>query len=112
MALHDKYEALQDRFAILAFHDASAKTLEELDEKLAPTVKDAWDGRELPFPILMDSTGDTIRNYGINAFPTVILIDPEGKLVKGGGEKKLEEILEEMAAEEGVQIRETAPAGG
>jgi hypothetical protein len=98
MALHDKYESLHERFTILAFHDASAKTLEELDDKLAPTVRDAWDGRQLPFPILMDSSGDTIRNYGISAFPTVILIDPEGKLVKGGGEKKLEEILAEMAA--------------
>ena len=92
-------------FDILAFHDASATTLEELDDKLAPTVKDAWDGRQLPFPILMDATGDTVRNYGISSFPTVILIDPEGKLVKGGGEKKLEEILAAMAAE-------TEPAGG
>ena len=100
MELFDKYEAQRDRFTILAFHDASAKALEELDEKLAPTVKDAWKGRQLPFPILMDSTGDTVRNYGISAFPTVILIDPDGNLVKGGGEKKLEEILKEMAAAE------------
>lgn len=100
MKLWDEYEDQRDHFTILAFHDASAKTLEELDEKLAPTVRDAWDGRELPFPILMDATGETIKTYEITAFPTVILIDPEGKLVKGNAEQKLEEVLKEMRAKE------------
>jgi hypothetical protein len=44
-----------------------------------------WHGRSLPFPILLDAQngqrGATVAAYGIQAFPTTILIDPEGKLV-------------------------------
>ncbi|MFG0283307.1 MAG: peroxiredoxin family protein [Phycisphaerales bacterium JB039] len=103
MELAEKYKSLEDRFEILAFHDASAKTLEELDEKLEPIIRDRWGGKELPFPILMDATGATIKGWGISAFPTVVLIDPDGNLVRGGGEKMLEEILAKMAAEQAEQ---------
>ena len=99
MKLWDKYEPLGDEFTIIAFHDDRAKTFEELDEKLADVIADRWDGRELPFPILLDATGKTLREYGISAFPTLLLIDPEGKLVKGGGEAMLDEILAKMAEE-------------
>lgn len=50
----------------------------------------------LPFPILLDSTRTTIKNYGIDSFPTAILIDPEGKVVAGGSEYWLAEKLGEM----------------
>ena len=76
-----------DRFEIIAFHDASAKTLSELDTKLGPIKERHWKNRDLPFPILMDSTGKTIKQFEISAFPTIILIDPEGRLV---GKAKLE----------------------
>ena len=109
MELAEKYKALDDRFEILAFHDASAKTLEELDEKLEPIIRDRWNGQTLPFPILMDATGETIKGWGVNAFPTVVLIDPDGNLVKGGGEKMLEEILEKMAAEGADGSEQGAP---
>jgi hypothetical protein len=52
-----------------------------------------WRGRDLPFPILLDATGQTLKDYGIRAFPTTLLIDPEGKLVGEAGEKELEEKL-------------------
>jgi hypothetical protein len=97
MDLHDRFEDQRDRFEIIAFHDASAKTFDELDEKLAKTVEEVWK-RPLPFPILLDDSGDTIERYGIRAFPTVILIDPDGKLVKGRAEKLLEAKLTEMSA--------------
>lgn len=100
MELAEEYEHLEDEFQILAFHDASAKTLKELDQKLEPVIEEKWGGEELPFPILMDETGTTIKRYGISAFPTVILIDPEGNLVKGGGERMLEDILKKMSEEE------------
>jgi hypothetical protein len=100
MDLAEKYKAFEDKFEILAFHDASAKTLAELDEKLEAIVRDRWGGKQLPFPILMDSTGQTIDNYGVNAFPTTILIDPDGNLVKGRAEHKLEQILADMARQQ------------
>ena len=94
MKLYDEHAAQRDRFEILVFHDATAKILEELDQKLEPIVRGPWEGRELPFPTLMDSTGKTIEDFGINAYPTIFLIDPKGKIVKGGSERMLKEKLE------------------
>ncbi|KAF0245657.1 MAG: hypothetical protein FD180_1435 [Planctomycetota bacterium] len=99
MEFYEKHKDQRDRFEILAFHDARAKSFEELDEKLKPIIRDKWGGKSLPFPILLDASGDTIRKLGIHSFPTVILINPEGKLVKGGGEAMLEEELKKPAGE-------------
>jgi hypothetical protein len=57
-----------------------------------------WRGRDLPFPILLDATGKTIKAYGVRAFPTTILIDPEGRLVGEAGEKELEAKLPPLSA--------------
>ncbi|MBI2922502.1 MAG: redoxin domain-containing protein [Planctomycetes bacterium] len=95
MEFYEDHADQRDRFEILAFHDASSKTFEELDEKLAPIEKMKWKGKKLPFPILLDASGDTLKEWGVRAFPTVLLIDPEGKLVKGGSEHMLEKALQE-----------------
>ena len=93
--LSDFYEKEKsDRFEILAFHDGSVKSFAELDETLA-TIKDKhWKGRDLPFPILLDATGETVKQYGIHGFPTTILIDPEGHLVGEASEVELKKALE------------------
>ena len=72
----------RDRFEFLAFHDTRAKTFAELDEKMAEreVAEKHWDGEQLPFPILLDASGKTIRHLDVRAFPTTIVIDPEGKL--------------------------------
>ncbi len=100
--LYDEYADLRDRFEILAVHDNAAKSLAEMDEKLADKdiVTKYWDGKELPFPILLDGKRETITAWGVNSFPTVLLIDPEGKLQAGSSAakstEKLEEILQRM----------------
>jgi hypothetical protein len=95
MEFYEAHKADRERFEILAFHDASAKTFEELDEKLKPVVEKRWKGKSLPFPILLDASGQTVKAYGIQAFPTIVLIDPEGRVVKRGSEAMLEEKLKE-----------------
>ena len=95
MEFYEKHKADRDRFEVLAFHDAKAKSFEELDEKLKPVIEKAWKGKSLPFPILLDASGATVKNYGIQAFPTLILIDPDGHVVRGGSEAMLEEKLKE-----------------
>jgi hypothetical protein len=95
----DFYEAnadKRDHFEIVAFHDGSAKTFEELDAKLVDIKKNAWGGRDLPFPVLLDATGETIKTFGIQAFPTLALIDPDGNVVQGGSLELLEEKLAEL----------------
>ena len=96
MKFYEKYKDHRDKFEIFAFHSASAQTFEELDEKMETIIKDKWEGQELPFPILLDATGQTLRNFSITALGTHVLINPEGKVVRGDGEKTLEEGLKKM----------------
>ena len=109
MALYEKYAAIRDKFEVLAFHDASVKTLAELDEKLEPIIKERWGGKALPFPILLDPSRATLKAYGISAYPTNILIDPEGRIVKGHAEKTLEKKLAELAPPEPPRKAEEDP---
>ena len=95
MAFYDKYEAHRDKFEILAFHSASAKTFAELDAKMKPIVEKTWGGRELPFPILLDATGESLRRFSIKALGTHVLIDPSGRVVQSDGLKTLEARLQE-----------------
>ncbi len=86
MKLYDEFKDRRKDFEIIAFHDTKAKTFEELDARLEQVKSRHWGGRDLPFPILLDSTGNTLRNFGVSSFPTIIVIDPKGKVVKHGGE--------------------------
>jgi len=99
MDIYDEYADLRDRFAIVAFHDRSAPTFEVLDENLKDVTETKWKGRELPFPILLDSTGRTYRNFSITSLGTAILVDPQGRVVRGRGEEILETELERLRAE-------------
>lgn len=92
--LQERFKEKQDRFAILAFHDDSVANLAELDLKLAPIQEGTWKGQALPFPILLDASGETIETWGIHGFPTTVLIDPEGKIVGEVGEEQLAETFE------------------
>jgi hypothetical protein len=102
MDLYDAHRNHREQFEILAFHDATAKVFTELDEKLKPVIQNRWRGRQLPFPILLDATGQTIKDFGVRSFPTVILIDPEGKLVGEVGDHALEEKLPALPVSERV----------
>jgi thiol-disulfide isomerase/thioredoxin len=78
------HEADRDKFVVLTFHDPQAESFADLDAKLAPVIKSSWGGKPLPFPILLDSTGATVERLGVERFPTALLIDPEGRLVRTG----------------------------
>jgi hypothetical protein len=90
---YEEHKNDRDKFEILAFHDATAKDFGELDKHLPGLREKFWHGRDLPFPILMDSTGETIKAYDIHSFPTTLLIDPDGKLVGHASEEDLEKKL-------------------
>jgi thiol-disulfide isomerase/thioredoxin len=77
----EDHAADREKFEVLAFHDPQATNFAMLDDKLEPIIKRQWHGRPLPFPILLDTTGATVKTYGIDRWPTVILIDPEGRVV-------------------------------
>jgi len=66
---------------VFAIHDPGVKSFSELDKKLASIKTKYWQGKDLPFPVLLDTEGKTGKLYGIHAWPTGLLIDPSGKLV-------------------------------
>lgn len=64
----------------------------------------AWASRDqIPFAIFHDTDGQMTRSYGVRAYPTYFVIDPEGRVAwQGGGyspdavsaiEKQLERVL-------------------
>lgn len=90
---YEQHNDLRDKFEIVAFHESnSLQTMDELIEKMKPLEDEVWGG-ELPFPILIDDDGKTVARYGIRGFPTLVLIDPDGKVVKGGSLEMLKEKL-------------------
>jgi peroxiredoxin len=95
---YKEHAAERDRFEILAIcntEQEQALTFEAFDPLAEPLVKDVWNGKQLPYPVLLDGEGKTAEVYGIQRWPTVLLIDPEGRLVKNGDLALLAEKLRE-----------------
>lgn len=90
IAFYENHAADREKFEVFAIHDEAAKSFRELDQKLARVKKEHWKGKDLPFPILLDGKNSTHKRYGINSWPTGVLIDPEGKVVGEAGVATLE----------------------
>ena len=73
--------------------DGELKSMADLDRKMAPIVENVWLGKTLPFPVMLDDTGETFMRFGLEFFGPSLLIDPAGHLVPGD-EKTLAEKLE------------------
>lgn len=80
----------------IAIHDASVEDIAELDERLPDLGRQFWDGKPLSLPTVLDEVADdgyrgaTISKYGVRSWPTVVLIDREGKVVAPVEKDKLE----------------------
>ena len=82
---YEDHATERDRFEILSIcidEDGDIKSMADLDQKLQPIIDHVWH-KPLPFPILLDPTFTTWERFGLPGMGTVILIDPEGRLVKG-----------------------------
>ncbi len=75
---------LSDKFAVVAFHDSTSASVQELTPKIKKIRDEKWKGKDLPFPVLLDKGGATFKAWGIEKLPTMILIDPDGKVVADG----------------------------
>ncbi len=89
MNLHDRYR--NRPVVVLALHDQSIQSREALDVKLEHAKRAVWKGRDLPFRVAFNASlpgvgeddpghgrGMTCRRYQINAFPTTLVIGPDG----------------------------------
>lgn len=93
---YEEHAADRELFEILAICNTEAdkaRTIEAYDALAAPIVEKVWAGKQLPFPVLIDGEGKTFGVYGILGIPNVLLIDPEGRLVKNGDLTMLAEKL-------------------
>ncbi|QDV34569.1 redoxin domain-containing protein [Tautonia plasticadhaerens] len=86
IAFHEEHGDRLDRFQVLSvFIDTEGEvaTVPEFERRLRPFVEHVWDGKDLPFPVLIDPSLRSWSSYSLDGFPTVLLIDPEGHLVEG-----------------------------
>ncbi len=98
---YEEHAADRDRFEILAIcgnWNQEAKTIQEFERLVAPIVEKVWGGKQLPFPVLIDGDEQTFESYGVEGVPVVLLIDPEGNVVKDGDETMLAKKLKEKAS--------------
>jgi thiol-disulfide isomerase/thioredoxin len=107
----EEHKADSGKFVILTFHQPmSEKTLAACNGQFEKLKKNLWKIDEFPFPIVMDATGETVRNFKIQGYPTIVLIDPEGAVAEtevGAGrgicEKRLEAELKKSTSPAAVK---------
>jgi len=81
MELYQLHKESRDKFEVIAIHDSSVKSMKELKEKIEPLKKHWWQGRDIPFPVVIDREKKTQKRYEVQGWPTSLLIDPKGNLV-------------------------------
>ncbi|MCC6738289.1 MAG: redoxin domain-containing protein [Planctomycetia bacterium] len=86
------------RFAVVTVYDPAAKTWDDYDRDVAPLKKGLWSGADLPFPVLLDSTGESWKAWGVEQEPLTALLDPDGNLVREGDYASLGPKLDETGA--------------
>ena len=70
----------------------SAKFDEEADEK---NIQEAVNRYEIKHPVVVDKNMQIWNSYGANGWPTIVVIDPDGKMVyKKSGEGQREALVE------------------
>ena len=99
IAFYHDHAAHRDKFEVFAIHDNAVKSFGELDKKLASIKKKYWQGKDLPFPILLDGDVKTHKLYGVRSWPTGVLIDPDGKVVGEASMGALEAKLPPLSVE-------------
>jgi thiol-disulfide isomerase/thioredoxin len=111
--LMELYEQYKDKgVVIIAVHDDSADSIEDMDRKLEKARKEIWGGKDLPFLVALDGGGETpvegrdqtargatTAAYGINSFPTQIVIDKEGKVVGRLSGRSKTEMLDKLLSD-------------
>ncbi len=92
MELHDTFD--EEGLAIIAVHNDSVDSIAQMDANLEKAREDYWGGRDLPFLVALDgggrtpvpgtdrhAEGATTAAYGIQSYPTTILIDRQGRIL-------------------------------
>ena len=113
MDLYDKYH--DKGLVIIGIHDDSMNSVKELEKKIGELSKKNWNGRKIPFAIALDgggycriegtgkaARGATTAAYGVQSWPTTVLIDKHGKIFSNGSgtEFFIDKWLEKLLADD------------
>ncbi len=83
---YEAHKSERDRFELVSICselNAKMQTMADFDRELKPVLKAVWHGKELPFPVLLDNTSQSMENFGTALYGVTVLIDPAGRLVQG-----------------------------
>ena len=111
MKFQEEFQKRDKEFAIVTFHNTQVTDAEKMEGILEDLKGSIW-GKPLPFPVLLDSSGDTISKLGINSYPTLLVVDPEGNLVKHGGEHTVRTSLMKTDSKVKSLLKKLTKAGG
>jgi ankyrin repeat protein/thiol-disulfide isomerase/thioredoxin len=94
--LYEKYR--KQGLAVLAIHNNELKSMEELAEKMDPILGRVFRGQVPEIPMALDGPGadNVFHSYGISGVPAVILIDPQGRVVRRFHHAGLPELEQEI----------------
>ena len=119
MELHDLFG--NKGLVIIAVHDASVASFDELNSRTESARERYWNGRDLPFLTALDGEAQTppkeagqtghgamTDSYGIRSFPTTILVDREGRICSEVNVHAAKEVLARMLDTELPQPEEQA----
>jgi len=96
MDFYEKNSHLKDQFEIVGVCidlSGDLDSIEKLDAALESIEKKVWKGKKIPFPIVLDNSFKTWERHGIAGLGTVVLVDPDGRLVEGD-ESTLQALLD------------------
>lgn len=70
-------------------------------------------GKDRPFPIRLDATGEMMKRCDTSAVPTMILLAPHGRLVAYAGRDKLKQALDgKVKTPEPIQAKDDGSGTG
>jgi RNA polymerase sigma factor (sigma-70 family) len=98
MEVHEKFK---DRgVAIVGVHidvEGEIDSVNAFDEKLARARKELWKGKDIPFSVALSSGKRALaEKFGIQEYPSMILIDREGKVVGAFPARDAKEMTEQI----------------
>ena len=83
-------------------------------EKKFDKIQDAVNRNSIKYPVVTDTDGDTWRAFGIEAWPTVIIIDKQGRIrykhVGEGAYDMQEKVIQTLLAEKDIRVA-SSPEG-
>lgn len=88
------------------------ETPEFPSEKVVANVKKAVEKHQIKYPIVMDADGDSWRAFGIEAWPTVVILDKAGRIryshIGEGAYAEQEAVIKTLIAEDSNNTAEKA----